>query len=84
MSASKCIGYISGHPGAFGFCAFLAPHKNTLNPVNKKAGLSLSPFQTSIGVGAHATLDTEHLISDTRAALADTVTTLQYSDEWFI
>ena len=35
---------------------------------------SLSDFQTGIGAGCHATLDTEHLISHTRAAFDDTVT----------
>ena len=39
-----------------------------------------SDFQTSIGATVHATLDTEQLISDTRAALVDTVASLQGSD----
>ena len=34
--------------------------------------MSLSDFQTGIGVAAHATLDTEQLISHTWAALVDT------------
>ena len=37
----------------------------TLNPANKKTDYSLSDFQTGIGATAHATLDTEHLISCT-------------------
>ena len=35
----------------------------TLNPAKRKADQSLSEFQTGIGVAAHATLNTEHLIS---------------------
>ena len=35
----------------------------TLNSANRKADQSLSDFQTAVGAAAHATLDTEHLIS---------------------
>ena len=46
-----------------------------------KTDQSLSDFQTGIGVGAHATVDTEQLISHTGVALVDTNDSLEGSDE---
>ena len=51
-----------------------------MNPANNRIAQSLSDFQTGIGAAAHTTLDTEQLISHTRTALVDTLTSLQGSD----
>ena len=69
MSASQLICYISSHPAAFGFWASMPPDDITLNSANRKADQSLSDFQTSVGAAAHATLDTEQLISHLQVAL---------------
>ena len=42
--------------------------------------ISLSDFQTGIGTAGNNTLDTEQLISDSRTALVDTISSLQGSD----
>ena len=73
MSASKLIHYFSSHPAAFGFQASTPPDNITLNSANRKADQSLSDFQTGVGATAHATLDTEQLISHLRVALVDTL-----------
>ena len=76
MSASKLICYFSSHPAAFGFWASTPPDNITLNSANRKADQSLSDFQTGVGATAHATLDTEQLISHLRVALVDTLSSL--------
>ena len=48
----------------------------SLNPSNKRTDQSLSDFQTAFGAAAYVTLDTEKLVSHTRAALVDTVASL--------
>ena len=63
ISASKLIHYFSSHPAAFGFWASTPPDNISLNSANRKADQSLSDFQTGVGAAAHATLDTEQLIS---------------------
>ena len=77
---SKLIHCFFNQPAAFGFWSSLPPDNTTLNLVNKKTDQSLSDFQTGIGVTSHATLDTEQLTSDTRTAIANTITSLQDSD----
>ena len=72
MSASNLIRYFSSHPAAFGFWASTPPDNISLNSANKKADQSLSDFQTTVGATAHATLDTEQLISCLQVALFDT------------
>ena len=67
------IGYFSSHLAVFGFQASSVPHNIPPNPANKKNDQSLSDFQTGIGAAAHATLNTEGLISDTRATIVETV-----------
>ena len=52
----------------------------TLTFANRKADLSLSDFQTGVGAGAHATLDSEQFISHLRVALVDTLSSLPDSD----
>ena len=47
-----------------------------MNSANRKADQSLSDFQTGIGATAHATLDTEQLISHLQVALVDTLSAL--------
>ena len=42
---------------------------------------SLFDFQTGIAAAAHATLDTEQLISHTRATHVDTIASLAGSDQ---
>ena len=79
ISPSKVIHYFSSHPAAFRFQASLSPANISLNPANKKIDMNLSDFQTSIGAAAHANLDTELLISNTRTALIDTYASLQGS-----
>ena len=72
MSASKLIHYFSSHPAAFGFQASTPPDNISLNSANRKVDQSLSDFQTGVGATAHATLDTEQLISCLQVALVDT------------
>ena len=76
MSASKLIHYFSSHPAAFGFWASTPTDNITLNSANRKADQSLSDFQTGLGATAHATLDTEQLISHLWVALVDTLSSL--------
>ena len=52
----------------------------TLNLANKKTNQYLSDFQTGSGAGAYATLDMEQLVSHTKTALVDIITSLQDSD----
>ena len=47
-----------------------------MNSANRKADQSPSDFQTGVGAAAHATLDTEHLISCFWVALVDTLSSL--------
>ena len=76
MSASKLIRYFSSHPAAFGFWASTPPDNISLNSANRKVDQSLSDFQTGLGATAHATLDTEQLISHLQVALVDTLSSL--------
>ena len=76
MSASKLIRYFSSHPAAFGFRASTPPNNISLNSANRKVDQSLSDFQTGLGATAHATLDTEQLISHLQVALVDTLSSL--------
>ena len=76
MSASKLIRYFSSHPAAFGFRASTPPDNISLNSANRKVDQSLSDFQTGLGATAHATLDTEQLISHLQVALVDTLSSL--------
>ena len=76
MSASKLIHYFSSHPAAFGFWASTPPDNISLNSANRKADQSLLDFQTGVGAAAHATLDTEQLISHLWVALVDTLSSL--------
>ena len=48
----------------------------SLNSANRKADQSLSNFQTGVGAAAHATLDTEQLISHLQVTLFDTLSSL--------
>ena len=77
MSASKLIHYFSGHPAALGFWASTPPDNISLNSANRKVDQSFSDFQT--GAAAHATLDTEQLISHLQVALVDTLSSLHGS-----
>ena len=47
-----------------------------MNSANRKVDQSLSDFQTGLGATAHATLDTEQLISRLQVALVDTLSSL--------
>ena len=76
MSASKLIHYFSSHPAAFGFQASTPPDNISLNSANRKVDQSLSDFRTGVGAMAHATLDTEQLISCLQVALVDTISSL--------
>ena len=76
MSASKLIHYFSRHPAAFRFWASTPPDNISLNLANRKVDQSLSDFQTGLGAAAHATLDTEQLISHLQVALVDTLSSL--------
>ena len=76
MLASKLIRYFSSHPAAFGFWASTPPDNISLNLANRKVDQSLSDFQTDLGATAHATLDTEQLISRLQVALVDTLSSL--------
>ena len=77
MSASKLICYFSSHPAAFAFWASTTPDNISLNSANQKVDQSLSDFQTGLGATAHATLDTEQLISHLQVALVDTFSSMQ-------
>ena len=76
MSTSKLIRYFSSHPAAFGFWASTPPGNISLNSANRRIDQSLSDFQTGMGVTAHATLDTEQLISHLQVVLVDTLSSL--------
>ena len=76
MSASELIHYFSSHPAAFGFWASTPPDNISLNLATRKVDQSLSDFQTGLGATAHATLDTEQLISCLQVALVDTLSSL--------
>ena len=76
ISTSKLICYFSSHPAAFGFWASTPPDNISLNSANRKVDQSLSDFQTGLGATAHATLDTEQLISHFQVALVDTLSSL--------
>ena len=76
MSASKLIHYFSSHPVAFGFRVSTLPDNISLNSANRKVDQSLSDYQTGLGATAHATLDTEQLISHLQVALVDTFSSL--------
>ena len=80
ISASKLIHYFSSHPAAFGFWSSTPPDNITLISANRKANQSLSEFQTGIGAAAHATLDTNQLISNPRVVLVDTLSCLPNSE----
>ena len=69
MSASTLIHYFSSYPAAFGFQSSTPLDNITLTSANRKADQSLSDLQTGDGTAAHATLDTEQLISHLRVAL---------------
>ena len=84
MSASKLIHYFSSHPAAFEFQASTPPDNITLNSANRKADQSLSDFQTGVGAAAHATLDTQQLISHLQVALADTLSSLPKAERGVI
>ena len=47
-----------------------------MNSANRKADQSVSDFQTGVGVTAHATLDTEQVMSHLQVALVDTLSSL--------
>ena len=64
---------------AFGFKASSPPDNITLNAASMKTDESLSNFQTGFGAAVHATLETEQLISLTRAVLVDTLASVQDS-----
>ena len=76
LPASKLIHYFSSHPAAFRFWASTSPDNISLNSANRKVDQSLSDFQIGVGVAAHATLDTEQLISCLQVALVDTLSSL--------
>ena len=76
MSASKLIRYFSSHPAAFGFWASTPPDNISLNSANRKADQSLLDFQTGVGATAHATFDTDQLISHLQVALSNTFSSL--------
>ena len=80
MSALKLICYFSSHPTAFRFWLLTPPDNITLTSANRKADQSLSDLQTGVGAAAHATLDTEQLISHLRVALLDTLSSLPNSE----
>ena len=77
MSASKLIHYFSSHPTGFGFQASTPPDNITLNSANRKFDQSLLKFSDWYWCcTAHATLDTEQLISHLQVALVDTLSSL--------
>ena len=80
MSESKLIHYFSSHPAAFRFWSSTPLDNITWTSANRKADQSLSDLQTGVGAAAHATLDTEQLISHLRVALLDTLSSLPDSE----
>ena len=80
MSASILIHYFSSHPAAFRFQSSTLPANITLSSANRKADQSLLDLQTGVDAAAHATLDTEQLISHLRVAHLDTLSTLPDSE----
>ena len=76
MSVFKLIHYFSTYPVAFGFQSLTPPDNITFIFANRKADQSLSDLQTGVGAAAHATLDTEQLITCLRVALLDTLSSL--------
>ena len=52
------------------------PDNISLNSANRKADQSLLDFQTGAGATAHATFDTEQLISHLQVALVNTLSSL--------
>ena len=56
------------------------PDNITLSSANRKADQSLSDLQMGVGAAAHATLDTEQLISHLRVALLGTLSSLPGSE----
>ena len=80
MSASKLICYFSSHPVAFGFWSSSPPDNITLTSANRKADQFPSYFQTGSSAAAHATLDTEQLISHLSIALVDTFSSVPNSE----
>ena len=66
MSASKLIHYFSSHAAAFRFWSLIPPDNITSSSANRKADQSLCDLQTVVGAAAHATLDTQQLISHLR------------------
>ena len=80
ISASKLICYFSSHPAAVGFQSSTPPDNITLSSANRKADLSLLDLQTGVCAAAHATLDTEQLISHLRVSLLDTLSSLPDSE----
>ena len=83
MPASQLIHYFSSHPAAFGFEASTPPDNITLNSANRKADQSLSDFQTGVGAAAHATLDTEQVISHLQVGHIDTLSSLPKAEGVF-
>ena len=81
MSASRLICYFSSHPAAFGFWASTPLDNISSNSANRKVDQSLSDFQTGLGATAHATLDTEQLISHLQVALVDTLSSLPEAEK---
>ena len=79
--ASKLICYFSSHPAAIGFWASTPSDNISLNSANRKADQFLSNFQTGVGTTAHATFDTEQLISCLWIALVDTLSSLPEAEE---
>ena len=73
ITAPNLICYFTSHLVAFGFRTSSPLDKITLNAASKKTDQRISDFWTGIGAVAHATLDTEQLISCTRTTLADII-----------
>ena len=80
ITASKLICYFISHAAVFGLQSSTLSDNITLTSANGKADQSLSEFQAGICAAAHATLDTEQLISHLRVALDDTVSSLPNSE----
>ena len=80
MSASKLIHYFSSHSTAFRFWSLTPLDNITLTSANRKADQSLSDLQTGVGAAAHATLNTEQLVSHLTVALFDTLSSLPNSE----
>ena len=76
ISVSKLIRYFFSYLAAFGFQSLTPLDNITLTFANRKADQSLSDLQTGVGAAAHATLDTEQLISHLRVALIDSLSSL--------